>query len=272
MHQTFVRWLVIIVIVASDALPPAPVWAQQAPSRQCSVQGYGSVRALPTSVEVVGLISADAELAGDALTKFRSAKEAALAAMKQLDIANLTVEVSGLAFGPSTMNQTTAESILNRARGVAPEPPKVQMQETLRLRLADIDQFAPEQLLETLAKLVDAGQEAGVKFGASPSSRSISSLRDEPATFVTFRLDNSPALRKQAEEQALQDARATAARLAELSGLELGEINSVQAAVSIPSSLRNAPPDQSSRLEEIEISVTLQVQFALRSPGQSRSE
>lgn len=264
MCQTLTRWLVLSWIVAAYVILPPVAWGQHEATSQLTVQGHGKTRARPTSVEVVGTISADAELAGDALTKFRSAKGAALEALQGLGIANLTVEAKGYALGPSTMNQNATELILNRTRGVAPEPPKVLMQESLHLRLSAIDKLEYDQVLEALAKIVDGGKEAGVTFGSPQSLRSLSSSREELSTFATFLVDDLAAMREQAEVQALQNARTTATRLAKLSGLELGEIRAVQESNYLASSLRPSSPEQSSKFEDLEVSVTLQVQFALR--------
>jgi hypothetical protein len=117
-------------------------------------------------------------------------------------------------------------------------------------------------LLETLAKIVDAAKEAGVAFGPAPGTR-VSISSEGPPAFATFSIDDASQLREKAETMAMEDARAKATRLAKLSGNRLGDIRSVQESQLYSASLRSLPPEMSSKLDEIEINVTLQVSFQI---------
>ena len=238
-----------------------------------SVTGRGKVKALPTTVELVGNIAIEAELAGDALTKFLATKEAAVAAVKKLGLENLQIETGGFAVGPSATNDSSASAILSRSRGVAPEAPKVNVQESLRIRLGQIHKMDRNKLAEAIAKLIDAAKESGVTFGPPAGSRNIIISRDDYIGFVIFSIDDTNELREKAEALAMEEARTKATRLAKLSGGGLGEIRSVQETSQpyIPSSLRALPPELSPKFDEIEITANLQVQFQiLRDEGSGK--
>lgn len=246
----------------------AAATGQEPASNTIGVTGRGKVKVAPTTVELTGLINIEAELAADALTKFRTAKQSVTAAIQKVGASDLTVEMGGFGIGPSATGDSTAQMILNRSRGAAPEPPKVVIQETVRLRLKKIDKIEREKLFELLTKVIDSAKEAGVVFGPLPGSNRISISRDDYQGFATFMIDELQAAREQAESQAIQDARTRAERLAKLAGCRLGEIRSLREVartsdLATSSILRQPNPEQSQKLDEIEISATIQVDFKL---------
>jgi uncharacterized protein YggE len=259
-HHAFSTWVFVawIGMVTTSAA--------QDTSRGLTVTGRGKVKAPPTTVEITGNISAEAELASDALTKFLTTRETAVAAIKKLGIENLQVESGSFAIGPpAAINDISAQLILSRNRQSAPEPPKVLMQESVRLRLGQIHKLDRSKLIETLAKIIDTAKEAGVAFGPVVQGR-ISITRDETPGFMTFSIDDTSEHRDKAETLAMEDVRKKADRLAKLSNSQLGEIRSIQESQTpsyVPSSLRSLSAEQSAKLDDMEISVVLNVSFAM---------
>jgi uncharacterized protein YggE len=249
-----IAWYIIVTSVAS---------AQEPTNQSISVSGRGSVKVPPTSVEILGTISSGADLATDALAKFRSAKDSAVNAIQKLDLKELTVETGGFVIAPPAQPDSSTQ-ILMRSRQGVPDPPSMQIHESIRIRLKQIDKMDRDQLTATLARIMDAAKEAGVSFGPSPSASRISVIREELPATVTFMIDEPGAARAKAEAQAMQDAREKADRFVKLSGGRLGHIQSLRESY-MPSPLRTAHPDQSSKLDPIELSVTLDVQFRLLS-------
>jgi uncharacterized protein YggE len=235
-------------------------------SHYVTVSGKGKVKVAATSVELLGTIFSDAELAGDALTKFRTQKETAVKAIKKLELPNLGVETSSFAVGPSTPIDSSSQVLL-RARGGTPEPPKIVVQESVRIRISGIDKLDRVKLMETMAKIIDAAKESGVTFGPPPGSNRISITRDEYQGFATFMVDDPQAYREQAEAQAMEDAKVKATRLAKLSGGTLRGVLTIRESTYIPSPLRPSTPEQSPKLDEIEFATTLEVQFGLGTDG-----
>ena len=254
---SMVGWLILVVTAT----------AQEPPHNTIGVTGRGKVKVAPTTVELVGLINIEAELAADALTKFRTTKQTVTDAIQKIGATDLTLEIGGFGIGPSGTGDSTAQMIINRSRGAAPEPPKVVIQESVRLRLKQIDKIEREKLYELLTKVIDAAKEAGVVFGPPPGSNRLSINRDEFQSFATFSIDDAQTAREQAESQAIQDARTRADRLAKLANCGLGEVRSLRETIrtsDFTSSLgRPVNPEQSQKLEEIEISATIQVEFKL---------
>src|SRR5581483_11635204 len=60
-----------------------------------TVTSVGKATTRPTQVEITGTVSGDAELASDAMVKYRDAKRRAVSAIDGLKIATLTVESDG---------------------------------------------------------------------------------------------------------------------------------------------------------------------------------
>jgi uncharacterized protein YggE len=263
-RKIMASWMAIgFLIVVSGA-------AAQEPLNTISISGRGKIKVAPTTVELSGMISIESELAGDALTKFRTAKQSFSEAIPKLGIPELTMEMGGFSIGPSGMNDSTAQMIINRSRGTA-EPPKVTVQESVRLRLKQIDKLDRDKLFELLAKIIDASKESGVTFGPPPGSNRLSIPREDTQSFVTFTIDEPQAAREQADSRAMQDAHVRAERLAKLAGCPLGEVRSIRevarATEYLSSGLRVTIPEQSSKLEEIEITSVLQVDFKMLPPN-----
>ena len=146
----------------------------------------------------------------------------------------------------------------------------------------NIREMDEETLLQLVAKLLDVAQDAGARigsqaevnpyfYGASPSSNGL----------VRFILDDFDPLRDRAYEAAIADARTRAARLAKLSGVELGAVAGVREILIPGEKPQNQPISmsfygsptptedepikkrlESPKFQEIPVRVELQIRFA----------
>ncbi len=175
-------------------------------------------------------LSAEAELATDASVKFRDAKKRALAAITALKNAKLSIISGGVtvATGMDSRNQQ-----LMMMRGFATENSggqKVRITETDRIILAEADKLESDELLGSLLKLLDSAKDAGFNF-TQPVTNDYYEMQaraQEGQVVFQFKLPDTAALRKKAYKAALDDAKARAQDLAELSSIKLGRIISVQ--------------------------------------------
>ncbi len=196
------------------------------------VRGEGSATAGPTEVELSATVSGEAPLATDALVKFRDAKKRALAAITAMKNPNLSVESSGVSVNSGTMDANTQMMIM-RGMAAPNTSQNVRLMETSRIILKHTDQLKQDELLEKLLKILDVAKDAGFQIGAAPPRNWYEmQMRaqegdDSNGVSIAFKLPDASAVRDQAYQTAMADAKKKAQRLAELSGAKLGSIVSV---------------------------------------------
>jgi uncharacterized protein YggE len=190
----------------------------------------GTVKAKPTVVQIESNVSGEGELANDASVKYRDAKKRAVAALDALKNPDLSVESEGFAINQATDPQ--AQQRMMNGMGADPNfKAKVQVTEQLKVLLKNADQLDVEKLMETVLRIIDAGRDAGLAIG--PGSMTIYQMQiaaqsGQSMSMISFRIPDPSSLREQAYKLAIDDAKAKAGRLADLSGVKLGHIVSVQ--------------------------------------------
>jgi uncharacterized protein YggE len=240
-----------------------------------AVSGKGTVTAKPNRLEIDLEVSAASELTADAIVKYRDAKKRLQDAFAALKLSNVAVEERGLhvdqkgqMFNPYWMDMPPARK--NKV--------EVQLKRKLVVTCTNIRGMEEEALLQLVAKLLDVAQDAGGKVGGqaeynpyyyNPYNRMSGGL-------VRFILDDFDALQDKAYGEAVADARAKAARLAKLSGVELGRVAGIRELVvpgEKPSNMlgmamgggndEETPRKrlESTRFQEIPVHVELQVRF-----------
>jgi uncharacterized protein YggE len=193
-----------------------------------TVLGNGIVEAMPDSVELTATVEGNAELAGDAVEKYRGNKRRVLQSLGGLNIEGLTVVGSGLSVNSGTPVNPMA-ALQGGQANQAKVVDRVAIQERLTVTLSGINTMSADKLLELMMRIVDVAKDAGVIMGPGPMSLIEMQLsRGKPAALATFKLSNTDALRHQAYEAALKQARTKAEGLAQLAGVELGDIVSVR--------------------------------------------
>ncbi len=278
-----------IVTLAALALTLAPTPARSQPFETgagsaanlegFTVAGKGTAGARPNRLEIDLEVAAASELTADAIVKYRDAKKRIQDAFSALKLSNVAVEERGLqvdqkgqAFNPYYMDTPPARQ--GRV--------EVQLKRKLVVICSNIREMDEEALLQVVAKLLDVAQDAGGKVGGQPEFNPYAYRSGGSSSgLVRFILDDFESLREKAYEAAIADARARAARLAKLGGVELGRLAGVREVVvpgekgqkSASLSLYGMPAAEedemhrgrleSARFQEIPVRVELQVRFDL---------
>ncbi len=218
------------LLTAACYLPAAAQSAADASGTGAGITVYGSGHssAKPNIIEVELRSAAKAELTGDAIVKYRDAKRRTLAAFTGLKIENIEIEEQGLSIMPGN----GAESMQMMWRGMANTTSKTQIElaSTLIVRLKGIELLSPEDLTETIGKILDVAQDSGATVGPSAEETAMMgwSGRFKRNGIVKFILTDVTKVREQAYSKAVEDARERAERLARLNGVALGPVLAVE--------------------------------------------
>jgi uncharacterized protein YggE len=274
----FLAAVLFAVIPAARAQQPA---SDSPGGAGISVAGSGEVKSKPNVVEINASIAGEAELAADAIVKYRDARRRAVEALTGLGLDGLKVESGGFGINQGIDN-AQAQAMMQGNAGVAGKS-RVTVNEQLKLTLAGLGKLKEEELLDTVLKILDTGRDAGLQIGR-PTPRNYyemqmyyNSGQGNTGGLVAFKLIDADALREQAYKQAMDDARKKAERLANLAGVKLGRIVSVKDAVQIGSgnpqqatmmAMYGIAPQEQTELtsgvfKEISVRVSLAVQFEI---------
>ena len=247
-----------------------------------SVYGSGETVAKPDVVEISLRATAAAELTGDAIIKYRDTKRRTLEAFEKLKLEKLEIEELGV----SLADQASAEAMQAMWRGMpaTTTKAKVEISSALQLRLAGIRELSAEQVMETVGKLLDTAKDSGATIGPTSAEMNMAWRYGQQAnsTLVRFIVRDLNKLREEAYENAVQDARTRAQRLAKLNGIKLGDVLGVQEVQvsgddqqvvttpwgqTMPSSKKPREPEISSeQFADIPFRVKLLVRFAILPP------
>ena len=251
------------------------VAAQDGPG--ITVSETGVVEAMPDTLELVAIVEGNAELADDAVKKFRDNKRRVTEALNGLKIKDMTVVGSGL-----SVNSGTPPNPMAALQGQANQPKvtdKVAVQEKLTVTLSGINTLSADNILQSVTRILDVAKDAGGVIGPGPKSMiEIQLSGAKPGPLATFKLGKPDALRQQAYEAAIKQARAKASRLAQLAGVELGDIVSIRETAPVSKSDTSGggmaaymallgrsstpqPEYTSTELQSIPVTVSLSVQF-----------
>jgi uncharacterized protein YggE len=245
-----------------------------------TVSETGVAQAMPDTVELIATVEGNAELAGDAVEKYRGSKRRLVDLLKGLNIKGLNIKGLTIAGAGLSVNSGTPANPLAALQGQANQAKvadKVTVQERVTVTLSGINAMSADDLLMAVTRIVDVVKDAGAVIGPGPKSMmEIQFSGGKPGSLATFKLSNPDALRQQAYEAALKQARAKAERLAQLAGVELGDIVSIRETATISKDSNSGmagylalfgaassrPPEfTSSELQEIPVTVSLSVQF-----------
>lgn len=205
-------------------------YVPQGDSGGIAVYGTGEVRALPNRVQMSLRASADGELVADAIVKYRDIKRRTLDAFDALKMENLALLETGLAITPG-MNSDSMNAWM---RGMPAETSNskmlVSISSSLLLRLDKVRETPAEELMETIGRLLDTAQDSGAGMGPSQAEMQMAYRygRNPSSVLVQFVLTDLKAMREEAYQKAVNDAKARAERLARLNGIKLGRVSAVQ--------------------------------------------
>ncbi len=190
-----------------------------------TVLGTGVIEVKPSVVELTGLVIGQGQLAGDAVTKYHGNRRRAEEAFKNLKIPGLVIVEDGMSLY-SSLNASQMQAAMRGMPVNNAQAQQLSVSETLKLRLTGIDKMKPDELLEIVVRIVDAGKDAGVIIGNDttptvPGTYNASKARN---TMAAFKIQNVDALKTKAYARALENAREQAELLAKLSGGKLGKV------------------------------------------------
>jgi uncharacterized protein YggE len=195
-----------------------------------TVAGVGTVKGKPAVVEIASSVSGEGELANDASVKYRDAKKRAVAALDALHNPDISVESKGFAINQATDPQ--AQQRMMNGMGVDPNfKAKVQVTEQLKVLLNHADKLTVDKLMETILKIIDTSRDAGLSIGAGAMNfyqMQMAAQSGQGLSMISFKIPDPSAMRQEAYKLAIDDAKNKAGRLADLSGVKLGHILSVQ--------------------------------------------
>jgi uncharacterized protein YggE len=250
-----------------------------ATSSGITVTGVGTVKIRPSVAEIRSTVSGDGELAADANVKYLDARKKAIASIDAMKNPDLSVEPQG----PLLEQATDPAAQMRMAQGMSTDTGKqhVRINEDLKIRLNNIDKLDPAKLVETVVKIVDAGRDAGLQMGPPPAMNyyqmQMQAQNGGGDAIVTFELPDKTKVEREAYQKAVEDARAKAQRIADLTGIKLGKVLSVVDQETQNNGPQNpyinVPPEpndnhlQSAVLTEIPVTVHLEVKFDIDNSG-----
>lgn len=191
--------LVLPLGLAAFAAPLAPAFAQEAAAKNerfITIQGFGSISAVPDKATLSGGVTTDAETAADALASNSAALNAVLAALKDAGVEAKDIQTSNFSVQPRYGDYSkSAPSGLPKIEGY-------QVSNTVSVRVNDLERLGP--LLDTM-----------VTSGANTING------------ISFEVTGSNEKRDAAREAAVADARRKAELFAKASGVKLGRVMSM---------------------------------------------
>jgi uncharacterized protein YggE len=202
-----------------------------------SVAGSGEVKAKPKVVEINATVTGDAELAADAIVKYRDARRRAVDALNGLKLEGLKIDSNGFSVAQGV--DTAQMQAMMQGNAAPAGKQRVSVTEQLKLNLAVLDRYKDEELMDTVLKLLDTGRDAGLVIGrAAPRNYYEMQMMynnggASQGNLVSFKLTDTDGLREEAYKMAMDDAKKKAERLAKLAGVKLGRILSVKDAVAV---------------------------------------
>jgi uncharacterized protein YggE len=245
-----------------------------------TVTGSATVKGKPSVVEISGTISGEGELANDASVKFHDTKKKATAAIENLKNPDLTMETEGSDIHEAMDPAQQQRIMQGMGNGETPKV-RVNISETVKLRLKNVDKLETPKLFEQVLKLIDTSRDAGIVIGSAPPMNyyqmQMQMQNGGGNNLVQFKIPDITDLENQAYKLAIADARTKAQRIADLSGVKLGKVlsvhdNGVTSGQQTQNPYYNNGNNQqnsnekeasSGTLGEIPVAVNLQVQFAI---------
>lgn len=221
--------LVFLLAGSGSPAPAQMVMPDAGHTPGIAVYGTGETIAKPDVVEISLRAIAAAELTGDAIIKYRDTKRRTLEAFEKLKLDHLQIEELGV----SLSDQASAEAMQAMWRGgmqTTTAKAKVEISSALQLRLSGIREMKPEQVMEMVGKLLDTAKDSGASIGPTQAEMNMAWRYGQQAnsTLVRFIVRDLNKLREEAYENAVEDARKRARRLAKLNGISLGDVLGVQ--------------------------------------------
>ena len=248
-----------------------------------SVKATGVVKLRADVLELEGQVSGNAELAGDAITKYRSARQRAVEAIEALQIPDLKVKPGRIDI-TSASDANAQQQMMRGMPATASVNRPLNVSEPLSIRIDGIDKLTNDQIIETLVKILDAGKDAGLTLGAKEATPSYNpytgGYNTSGSALARFRLSDVEGARQKAFEDAMKNATRQGERLSKLAGLKLGPVRSINETSAATNPVQQFNPYMgvvtnsadkeaelftSSSLQEITVTASIDVEFSVGS-------
>jgi uncharacterized protein YggE len=206
-----------------------------------TVVGSGEARAMPNAFEFFARVGGAAELGGDALAKFREFKRRTMDAVEKLQLADSQVAAGGFSL-TSAFDDSRGQMLFFRMDDAEEEPvrPGIVFSSLLRVTVRGIDRLPSEQAPEKISQLFDQLKDNGVEIASIQANAEAGEfdLADgfNAAPLAVFVIEDASELRRLARKRAFEAAKQSAAELADLAGVELGSVVSIQDVGSVAAS------------------------------------
>ena len=267
----------LLVVGLALLIANSTCWAQGRTG--ISVKATGTVKLRADVLELEGHVSGNAELAGDAITKYRSNRQRAVEAIEALQVPALKVN-SGRIDITSAMDAAAQQAMQRGMAATASANRPLNVSEPLSIRIDGIDKLTNEEIMETLVKILDAGKDAGITLGAKAGQPAYNpytgGYNTSGSALARFRLSDVEGSRQKAFEDAMKNATRQGERLAKLAGLKLGKVRSINESAAstqqnqqfnpylaymTQDSDKEAELFTSSSLQDITVSAVIDVEF-----------
>src|SRR4051812_30353255 len=137
------RLLPVLLLLAALAPPARAADADGAGnSKTITVTGSGEAKGRPTVVEMSATISGEAELAADAVVKYKDARRRAVKAIEDLKIPSLSIDSRGFTLSQGVDAQQ--QQMMMRGQMVTSTKQRVLVTEPLRLLVKGVDKMKDE--------------------------------------------------------------------------------------------------------------------------------
>src|SRR3954447_25662896 len=113
-----------------------------------SVAGSGEVKAKPKVVEINATVTGEAELAADAIVKYRDARRRAVDALNGLKLEGLKIDTNG--FSVAQGMDTAQMQAMMQGNSAPAGKQRVSITEQLKLNLTVSDRYKDEELMDTV--------------------------------------------------------------------------------------------------------------------------
>lgn len=182
-----------------------------------TVLGSGSHAVKPDLAEATFDVSASAEIAGDAITRFEQTRARVADALNNLNVPNAQLVEQAFSIGlESDATNTRRMQIRMMQGGEQKMPSHIVLTQPLTIRLTGIDKLPREAVVEHLSRIIDTARDLGLNLSESRGGGA-----------VQFLVSDMEAAQAKALDAAFADAKKQAEALAKRAGVTLGGIASV---------------------------------------------
>jgi len=267
-HKLLLRSPILLLIGFCLALTAPADSTAQTGTRSIEVFGTGSASAKPDLLVVKAFITAEAKTAKKVLNKLFDAKKELSETINPMDFPDVEIRVKDSLFNT---NLSSKQMIMGGGEEATSDG--YSLSQPIEIRIAIEQGESEKSTLELLSKLVDTAETVGISFDEVTDPMMGFTVQSGANSLASGDLTDRESLEKKAIEQAFENAKSQAAKLAELTGGKLGKVISIQTSGPATSDepwgdyinamMGVTTAAQADSLLKIEVSRSLSVKFEL---------